>query len=185
MQESPDNAPAAWLWRPQDEILGSTIRVRVGGSFTFPPAGPVSRVVFVAGGVGVNPFMSMLSEIGHRAAGDVDVRTAYATKVPARGDVVFLDRIAGLYADGRVKGSFDLFATGEGTPPDGKGVATVHARRVAVADVERLVTEGNGDLASTYVYVCGPAAMTDEFVAGLTESGLRLDPGHVVTEKWW
>src|SRR5690606_7871577 len=94
VQESPDNAPAAWLWRPREAILGATLKVRVGGSFVFPPVGvadvaSLRRVVFVAGGVGVNPLMSMLSYIGENAEvfAGLDVRMVYGTKVPAGGDL--------------------------------------------------------------------------------------------------
>lgn len=57
VQESPSNPPAAWLWRPKEEILGKELDVRVGGSFVWPPAGldlkDIRNVVFVAGGVGI------------------------------------------------------------------------------------------------------------------------------------
>ncbi|KKZ63441.1 hypothetical protein EMCG_02252 [[Emmonsia] crescens] len=67
VQESPSNPPAAWLWRPQDEILGQELGVRVGGSFIWPPPDipleDIGRAVFVAGGVGINPLISMISHI--------------------------------------------------------------------------------------------------------------------------
>ncbi|OAX77813.1 hypothetical protein ACJ72_07885 [Emergomyces africanus] len=67
VQESPSNPPAAWLWRPQGEILGQELVVRVGGSFVWPPPdiplADIGRAVFVAGGVGINPLISMLSYI--------------------------------------------------------------------------------------------------------------------------
>lgn len=51
------NPPAQWLWRPQADILGAHLVVRVGGSFTWPPPGldvsRVDRLVLVAGGVGI------------------------------------------------------------------------------------------------------------------------------------
>lgn len=58
VQNSPSNPPAAWLWRPQEEILGKELSVRVGGSFIWPPPASIPmdqirKVVFVAGGVGV------------------------------------------------------------------------------------------------------------------------------------
>lgn len=57
VQNSPSNPPAAWLWRPKDEILGKEINIRVGGSFVWPPVGldiqKVKNVVFIAGGVGI------------------------------------------------------------------------------------------------------------------------------------
>lgn len=57
VQDSPSNPPAAWLWRPVNQILGKELNVRVGGSFVWPPSGydlgEIRNVVFVAGGVGV------------------------------------------------------------------------------------------------------------------------------------
>lgn len=49
--------PAQWLWRPSEDILGSQLMVRVGGSFTWPPPHlnpqQIERLVLVAGGVGI------------------------------------------------------------------------------------------------------------------------------------
>jgi hypothetical protein len=49
------NPPAQWLWRPSDEIIGTQLVVRVGGSFVWPPwnADQVDRLVLIAGGVGI------------------------------------------------------------------------------------------------------------------------------------
>jgi hypothetical protein len=58
VQRSPSNPPAAWLWRPEPQIIGAELKVRVGGSFVWPPQPPLAvenirKVVFVAGGVGI------------------------------------------------------------------------------------------------------------------------------------
>ena len=61
MQQSPKNPAAAYLFRPEEEILGKTLHVRVGGSFVWPPMRYLAgrrgnlpkRAVFVAGGVGI------------------------------------------------------------------------------------------------------------------------------------
>lgn len=57
IQQSPENPPAAWLWQPEEDVLGEEVNVRVGGSFVWPPPGidvqNIKRVVFVAGGVGI------------------------------------------------------------------------------------------------------------------------------------
>lgn len=56
IQKSLRNPPAAWLWRPELEILGTDLGIRIGGSFVWPPPGVVGgigRAVFVAGGVGI------------------------------------------------------------------------------------------------------------------------------------
>ncbi|KAK4694762.1 hypothetical protein P7C71_g2871, partial [Lecanoromycetidae sp. Uapishka_2] len=58
IQESPRNPPAAWLWQASSKILGSDLAIRAGGSFVWPPPGidpaSVDKVVFIAGGVGIN-----------------------------------------------------------------------------------------------------------------------------------
>jgi hypothetical protein len=60
VQDSPTNPPAAWLWKPEHEILDQALAVRVGGRFVWPPLSmddasvqQIEKVVFVAGGVGI------------------------------------------------------------------------------------------------------------------------------------
>lgn len=195
VQESPSNSPAAWLWKRREDILGQILKVRIGGSFTFPPSEDWKgkRVVFVAGGVGINPLMSMLSHISESETG-LDVRVAYGTKVTGNGlvDVVFAERIKDLYKEGRLKGVFRLLATGRSTTSSKKETLSEKAefevlpRRISVQDVEDLVGTAD-EYGTTAVYVCGPPTMTDEFVAALTskEEGLGLHQSQVLTEKWW
>ncbi|WEW57654.1 hypothetical protein PRK78_003121 [Emydomyces testavorans] len=94
VQDSPSNPAAAWLWRPESEILGAEVRVRVGGSFVWPPSAveggiplaEIRNVVFVAGGVGINPLMSMISHI-HQTRSDLHPSTniylLYTTRLPS------------------------------------------------------------------------------------------------------
>ncbi|KAI1288650.1 hypothetical protein F5Y03DRAFT_81175 [Xylaria venustula] len=102
VQKSPDNPPAAWLWQDSTDdsgsggIIGKEIRVRVGGTFVWPPPGinvrALRRVVFVAGGVGVNPLVSMFCSLASSSssvpktsmagAGDLEVRFIYSAKDP-------------------------------------------------------------------------------------------------------
>ncbi|PNP51464.1 hypothetical protein THARTR1_07904 [Trichoderma harzianum] len=189
VQESPDNEPAAWLWRPVGEILGEALRVRVGGKFVFPPAdGVPKKVVFVAGGVGVNPLVSMLGCIAE-GRGVVDVRFIYASKLPRSGklsDIVFLDRITTLFGEDKVKGEMKLYVTAAGnamsqetTSINGARVEVL-PRRLTMADVEAAI--GDGQDQGTVVYVCGPPTMTDELVEKLAAI---VDPQRVLTERWW
>ncbi|KAI0396194.1 hypothetical protein F5Y17DRAFT_139935 [Xylariaceae sp. FL0594] len=145
VQKSPGNPAAAWLWCNDDStILGKELRVRVGGSFVWPPPGinvrSLRRVVFVAGGVGVNPLVSMLSTIASSpppssssattttqpeihffyslrdplatatAAPDTE-ESSKKTKRRLSKDMLFLDRIAGLFRDGRLRGRLHVFLT--------------------------------------------------------------------------
>lgn len=198
MQESPRNPPAAWLWHGDpDALVGETLQVRIGGSFTFPPRDGLSdgidKVVFVAGGVGVNPIMSMLSHIASTPpfGPGLQFEIAYASRVSDEGigKILFLERIDALLESGKVPGSLALFLTaGKGEISEDERRTwvdrghVVHKRRVAQQDLRDLV----GDPERTVVYICGPPVMTDEAVGFLTSpEGLRMDTSRVMIEKWW
>ncbi|KAK4104769.1 hypothetical protein N658DRAFT_521358 [Parathielavia hyrcaniae] len=149
IQCSPHNPPAAYLFLPAAQLLHTPVQVRIGGSFVFPPPPPshpashtitpgtLRKLVFVAGGMGINPLMSMLSFIGEPQLEetwwwrDCEVRVLYSVRDPrgngggalggagaaARdGDhgILFLDRIVELFETGRVRGGLELFLTGGG-----------------------------------------------------------------------
>ncbi|UNI24457.1 hypothetical protein JDV02_010200 [Purpureocillium takamizusanense] len=224
VQESPDNEVAAWLWRAPEEIVGALLRVRIGGSFVFPPLaapteasssvrqhgqqqwniGTVRNVFFVAGGVGINPLVSMLgalAETSQPPGGDRDaphVYVLYATKMPASGNlshVLFLERVARWFDEGRLRGLLRVYVTdgrgGARLPPE--GACTLHGAQVEIrhgriveGQVRAMV--GSQDPGTSLVYVCGPPTMTDQMVASLTsraEGSPIIDPGLVLTEKWW
>lgn len=221
------------------------MQVRTGGGFTFPPrhlhlqpradaaAPPLRRVVFVAGGMGINPLMSMLSWIGEQNHqqeeqqeqqgvvsrggfgsgfdGKVEVVVLYGARDPESGEerdrrrpprterILFLERIAGLFASGSVRGWLRLFLTGGGAQTgdnggdggdDGSEVVKcggvdvpVLRRRMTVRDVEDAVGE---DKEAAVVYVCGVPTMTDQFVQALVSpEGFGMDKRRVLFEKWW
>lgn len=200
--------PAAWLWSPsQDDILGAEARVRVGGSFVFPPPGvPVfqlRRMVFVAGGVGINPLMSMLSHLAEqRDALRYEVRFLYSMRdsLDEEGErsadrMLFVERLATLFGRGKIKGQLKLFLTpAEKDDQSAKGseegvvscnevdVAYV-ARRITAADLQDAVGQ---DKRFAVAYVCGVPTMTDEFVGVLTSpDGVGMERHRVLYEKWW
>ncbi|KAI9849600.1 MAG: hypothetical protein M1837_002725 [Sclerophora amabilis] len=133
IQRSSQNPPAAWLWRPPSEILGAQLAVRVGGSFVWPPPGvadvsTIKRVVFVTGGVGINPLISILSHLSDTDQLPPSVHFLYAFRDP-RGSssssssssasaldpskVLFLSRVRSIvnrHRPGQV--SLGLFVTG-------------------------------------------------------------------------
>ncbi|KAK0635181.1 hypothetical protein B0T17DRAFT_482181 [Bombardia bombarda] len=218
IQKSPDNPPAAWLWQhPTSTILNSTLDVRVGGSFVWPPPlslSPLRKAVFVAGGVGINPLMSMLSAVAEdqqQLSGvipNLDVQVLYSVKDPGPqlqqnpSSVLFLDRIASLFARGLLKGELKLFLTrGDGTSStDGVALAAgdeadvvsccsgdynvlLLRERISVSDVEAALGQ---DKQSAVVYVCGVPTMTDHLVNVLTSTeGLAMEADRVLYERWW
>ncbi|KAK4178726.1 oxidoreductase NAD-binding domain-containing protein 1 [Triangularia setosa] len=216
IQSSPTNPPAAYLWQePPSSLLNTTVRVRIGGSFIYPPLQsssllPFKKVLFVAGGLGINPIMSMLSHIAtlppsERRAKEVAV--LYGMKDPngkiQAGDTsqaLFLDRIAGLFAgdeDG-LKGTVKLFLTGSGQEEHTESLDSEKViqsaqgvqlplvkRRMALPDLAGVIGEEKDEVA---VYICGVPSMTDELVEELTSpspKGLCLNERRVLHEKWW
>ncbi|RMD41589.1 hypothetical protein DV735_g3535, partial [Chaetothyriales sp. CBS 134920] len=118
VQKSPDNPPAAYLWQPASTILHSAVSFQVGGRFTYPPppqqeeaAGTslsqeeiaaIENVVFVAGGVGINPIMSMIKP----------------ASLPLPEKILFEDRLVAIAQKWKANPDIDyeytLFETGEG-----------------------------------------------------------------------
>ncbi|KAI3396123.1 hypothetical protein diail_454 [Diaporthe ilicicola] len=204
VQKSPDNPAAKYLWRPKGEILSSELRVRVGGSFVWPPPGvqpmTLRKIVFVAGGVGINPLMSIASHLAERPGPRHTVEFLYSTRDPGEGrrdakEILFLNRLAGIFNGGdganTVRGGLSLFLTpGGGDKKDGPEGASgqimgisFKQRRITIEDVAEAVGD---DKRFAVVYVCGVPAMTDEFVEKLTSpEGLGLEPHRVLYEKWW
>ncbi|BDD58525.1 hypothetical protein MAP00_003795 [Monascus purpureus] len=140
VQESPSSPPAAWLWRPKEEILGKQLSIRVGGSFVWPPSGidlgQITNIVFVAGGVGINPLISILSHLNDNDPSSTlphqsNIHFLYSTRlsqVPTThktassgtvettlNQILFLPRLRqiaqSLSQSGRLRVSLDLFIT--------------------------------------------------------------------------
>ncbi|KAK0626419.1 hypothetical protein B0T14DRAFT_424289 [Immersiella caudata] len=196
VQRSPSNPAASYLYQPPSILLNTPVSVRVGGSFVYPPPGipqrGLKRVVFVAGGVGVNPLVSMLSSIAEGPeAAELEVWFLYSMRDPgAPRDVkgmLFVERIAELFRTGKLKGGLKLFLTGGG---EGGGVVRweggdvpFEKRRMGLGDVDEAL---GGEKEKAAVYVCGLPAMTDEFVERLVaDDGLGMEKGSVLSEKWW
>ncbi|KAI5856643.1 hypothetical protein GGS23DRAFT_608041 [Durotheca rogersii] len=207
VQKSSD-PPAAWLWQPSDSITYAELQVRIGGSFVWPPPGvnvrTLRRAVFVAGGIGINPLISMLGSLaeGGVPSAPFEVRFLYslkgdgnaATGTPCADRILFLERLTTILGprSGAVKGRFELFLTGigedEGIVPRGGLIQediSYRGRRMTINDVAAAV----GDVSErrfAVVYVCGVPNMTDEFVQKLTDpTGLGMEPHKVLCEKWW
>jgi NAD(P)H-flavin reductase len=204
IQASPENPAAEWFWRPPASIVGQRLRVRVGGSFFWPPPPlrdegdggerieVVRRVVFVAGGVGINPLMAMLRhldcETGEMEELEGGVEFLYATKPPEDegGRMLFLRELLAIQEKWRGKVRIKLFVTGDLEQNEqhrlGELLRDAQNRRVAKDDLREIL--GGDKRGSTAVYICGPPQMTDEFVEFLTDV-MKLPEERVLCEKWW
>jgi NAD(P)H-flavin reductase len=173
--------------------------IRVGGSFTFPPSPEreFRKVVFVAGGVGVNPLVSMVSWIrdirksrdGNDVDNSVDVKFLYSTKGESGklDEVLFYKRIKKMMGELGMSEGLKVFLTS----PKGDIITkdfcddreNIVNRRISHGDLlDALgpVEERKGILC----YVCGVPGMTDEFVKVAREAeGMRVE--NVLCERWW
>ncbi|KAJ6189689.1 hypothetical protein N7519_004597 [Penicillium mononematosum] len=213
VQDSPSNPSAAWLWRPKEEILGRELNIRVGGSFVWPPTGisinDVKNVVFVAGGVGINPLISMLSHLNNnepRTANPKTIHILYSSRLPQDqgtgsadailDQILFLPRLRQIMrsqeSSHRLRISLDLFLTdlasssdllSSGSPSDLK----IHPNRISDHDLRSAAVGAGGESDSygTVCYVCGPPDMTDSIVEKLVEMLGDGGEQRVFFEKWW
>ncbi|KAE8383547.1 hypothetical protein BDV26DRAFT_92416 [Aspergillus bertholletiae] len=218
VQKALSNPASAWLWKPKDEILGKELGIRVGGSFIWPPPSKINlervkNVVLIAGGVGINPLISILSHLNNNADKTpashhpFTIHFLYSTKFPSQeaaattssesvlDQILFLSRLRQIIRSQsqshRLRITLDLFATNlrDASSPrlrEQPDDLNIHPRRINQDDLRTALTGPNGGIQpeETVCYMCGPPAMTDEFVATL--QGLMGDGSdRVFFEKWW
>ncbi|CAE6489133.1 unnamed protein product [Rhizoctonia solani] len=159
--------------------------VGVDGDFVLPLEG--KKLLWVAGGVGITPFLAMLKGTA-RTEEKWDVVLALATR---RVDVEAFGRLVSDALTEAHSASLNLrvviysnglrsdFPVDFGTSPDGSKVpVTIRSSRITKED---LATEGM-DAEGREVYVCGPLEMEELVVLGLQEVG--IDPRSVHRENF-
>nr|POE65720.1 oxidoreductase nad-binding domain-containing protein 1 [Quercus suber] len=196
------NPPAQWFWQPEEVILGSRLVVRVGGSFTWPPpnfdVAKIERLVLIAGGVGINPLISIFSHLIRTGQRPREVHFLYGSKASSDIDtqrILFLPRLmdlVGIEGDPQVTLSLYLTGTGEGDMIEhGKLPNRTFAKRIGEADLSQALNGFKNsifgpehDRSGTVAYVCGPPKFTDELVA-LARKQIGMAEDRVLCEKWW
>jgi NAD(P)H-flavin reductase len=184
VQTSTISPAAEWLWHEQEDIMGKELSVRVGGSFVWQSESKPRQVLFVAGGVGINPLMSMLRHLEATDAWPAKVTFVYSTKAP-QGDmraerVLFLDELIRLQDASGGRLEVKLFITGTHHQQAPAGFPAFSRGRVSTEALADWVE----DARETMAYVCGPPAMTDEVVETLRKE-VGMAEGRVLCEKWW
>jgi ferredoxin-NADP reductase len=199
VQHAASNPHAVFLSRPARELLSTELRVRVGGSFVWPPVtspAGVRRAVFVAGGIGINPLMAMLSHLAEAPAPlGFSVKVLYSARDPGVGrsarEILFLPRLAEVVERLGDFDALELFLTpGEGEGNDGMAVIggedgeiLYRGRRIRGEDLERVLGPVE-ERVGTVVYVCGVPGMTEKLVRRAKKAE-GMDERHVLHEKWW
>ncbi|KAJ5086707.1 Riboflavin synthase-like beta-barrel [Penicillium alfredii] len=207
VQDSPGNPSAAWFWRPQQEILGQELNIRVGGSFIWPPTGlnlaDIQNVVFIAGGPShLHPLSSQHSThsppqhpfpILQPPPPGHDKITSLETTLD---QILFLPRLRQIIRSQlhshRLRIALDLFLTNTDASSrlistESPADLTIHPKRITAHDLRSAVVGGDGqaDPRGTVCYVCGPPSMTDEMVELLNEILGEAAEQRIFFEKWW
>lgn len=136
------------------------------GTFTYSPLFHGRDLVFLAGGSGITPFMSMIREVADRGL-KRNIRLVYGSRTP--GDVIFqqeLTEIAGRH--GNV--TFDVIIS---DPPAGFTGRTGFLSASCIGDCV-------GEAGSQMFYLCGPEAMYSFCEAEL--AGLGVQPRRIRKE---
>ncbi|KAH8595973.1 hypothetical protein B0O99DRAFT_511182 [Bisporella sp. PMI_857] len=200
VQHTP-NPPAAWLSRPVPEILNQELQIRVGGSFVWPPqfhgqVGGVKRIVFVAGGMGINPFMSMLSHLSEQEEVPFEITLLYSIRDPGPGrkieELLFVERLGSIlrkWEGEQMLRRFQLFLTSAGGDAETSILSaegwSVQWKGWRMSEDDVLDALGpSGEREGTVVYVCGVPDMTDRMVE-IVKAVEGIDERHVLCEKWW
>ena len=128
------------------------------GSFYHEPLIDGDDLVFLAGGSGITPFMSIIRDALGR---DLPLRMhlLYGSRVP--DDVICGDELAELAAS---HPTFDYSLVISEPPPGYDGLA-------GFLDAD-LIRQQVGDVAGKTFYICGPNVMYDFCLAALTELGV-------------
>lgn len=207
IQKAMENPPAAYLWKSPEQIMNAPVRFRIGGNFSHPPMTlsmeefrAIDNIVLIAGGVGINPIMSMLTAMdmqGSKRLGGLPnrLRVLYSSKRTkdekgSSEEVLFekrLQAIANKVTEKHKSVDFQYtFFETSGFGNDSSNTAsnmTTQGRRIQHADLfEALGPENTRE--RTLAYVCGLPDMTDEYVEVLRNAP-GMNEKRVLCEKWW
>jgi ferredoxin-NADP reductase len=163
--------------------VGDTCRVRVGGNCIFDPRRHLlvpdgtpfrasASALFIAGGVGITPLISMIRHVNASTAlSGMPSSLLYSAKNPH--ELVYRSLLGQLPP---TKCQFFCTAAADGVA----GEDAVHNRRIQPSDLAAAL---GPHTQSTFVYVCGPNAFLDDMVAAL--KALGCPSAHILFEKWW
>ena len=143
-----------------EDLMGSTVLVEGPYGHLRPIPDDGGPALWIAGGVGITPFLSAVESLDPAGTGPVPT-LVYCVR--DRDDATGLERLEA--ADRRGLIDLDVVASSEGVRFSGEYLADL---------------VGGASLADTHVVVCGPAGLVNDAAA----AAQRLGAGHVDTEAF-
>jgi predicted ferric reductase len=146
----------------EHDLVGATVYVEgpYGRFEPFPPGGVEGRVVWVAGGVGITPFLSALSTLPTDAPSERRPLLVYS--VQRADDATAIEVLRRARAEGRI---------------DLEVVPSADGRRL---DADLLQALAGGDLSGAHVATCGPKSL----VAMVERTAGRLGAAAIHSEDF-
>ncbi|CAG8473599.1 1647_t:CDS:2 [Acaulospora colombiana] len=201
--------PAKWFHEMAK--TGDLVEVRVGGDFVWNEEKEheegTKRVVFIAGGVGINPLISMVGAIlessGVDQRGDDDfidrekirkdddlenhltkIRLLYSART--FDELLFYERIEKMRNEWSDLLECKYFLTRDDPPHSlatNFGKEFYYRQRINREVLNELVEKERPNMDRLKCFVCGPPQMQDDLIKYLREAG--MDEKKILFEKWW
>ncbi|CAG8462876.1 13712_t:CDS:2 [Acaulospora morrowiae] len=191
--------PAKWFH--ESARIGDSVEVRVGGDFVWNKKKELEEetesVVLIAGGVGINPLVSMLGTIlesddedrKNEGKSEIDghikkIRLLYSARTFS--ELLFYDRIEKLRSVWSNVLECKYFLTRD-DPPSlpivNFGTEFYYRQRIDQAILNELVERERANMDRLKCFLCGPPQMEDDLIKYLKEAGMNEE--RILFEKWW
>lgn len=179
-----DHPPAIWVHKKC--TLDAEVALRVGGEFFFDPqpTDAPRNLVLIAGGVGINPLLSILRHSADLHRDQVDkgrgyeigaIKLFYSAKNTS--ELLFKKNILDLVNEFPEKITCSLHVTKQTAQISTELKPFITEGRITEKEIRSHIS------AETLFYICGPPPMTDFFSKQLESSHVPKE--HICFEKWW
>ncbi|MBL4849810.1 MAG: 2Fe-2S iron-sulfur cluster binding domain-containing protein [Planctomycetes bacterium] len=166
--QRPDGAPGLVSTHVQTLEVGDFVDAFAPrGSFTLDPAHPQGPLVFLAGGIGITPFMSMLEALAAGGAPDAAREVHLYYGVRSGDEHAFASRLQSLASNAPWLHTTTCYSRPRDS--DQLGADFQRAGRVDLALIQETLPQS--DRPYTFL-ICGPPAFLDSLTEGLRQLGV-------------
>jgi ferredoxin-NADP reductase len=185
-----DQDPAVWVH--EESRVGSEVRIRIGGTCTLKNSADVAAAtrpaVFVAGGIGISPILSLYRAHWETLQSGSKSATTMLYSVSTQDELVFGDELVDLIGKyGNVDRGDRLILTLTQQAPWEQDVKDTDTKPGLIEyrmgrQLDDFLSSNMQAMDSDY-YICGPPVMLDEAVQILRNQGVSDES--INYEKWW
>jgi len=193
------------LWIHSQCKVGDVVQIQIGGKFYFDPVDdglPPRDLMLVAGGVGINPLLSVMRHM-RDVSSEYRPRTVLlAFSAASLEDLIFREEILRLMSESDGSTSICFYVTRQRRPSDTQSVTSdthlvqssvesssvqyKYNQRIDESELSRLLQVHWGSrerLENLDCYICGPSGLIDDTNTALLRLGVGSE--QIKYEKWW